>query len=713
MRRYQLLAAVGALLIVAGFALLLQPPALAQDGDEPPFLAEIFAEWMGSAHAKADAEAFVHWDSEGEIPVECAKCHSTPGYQDYLGADGSEFRVVDAPAPIGTVVTCDACHNSVASGLNNVLFPSGVLIEGTGVASRCMECHQGRASMESVDAAIAEAGLAEDGNAVSEELGFINIHYYAAAATLYGSQAHGGYQYAGMAYQGKNAHVPEFDTCTECHNQHTLQVKLDECATCHEDVSTLEDLRFIRMAGSGSDYDGDGDNEEGIADEITGLQELLYEAIQAYASEVAGAAILYDAASYPYFFIDTNGNGDADEGEVAFPNAYKSWTGNLLKAAYNYQVTMKDPGGFAHNPKYHIQLLYDSILSLNESISDPVDLEEAQRNDPGHFDGTAEAFRHWDEDGEVPGSCARCHTAGGLPTFLKNSANIAAPPSDSLACSTCHDLGNDFELYVSNTVRFPSGATVSFGEDEPANLCLNCHQGRESTTSVNAAIQRAGVGDDEVTDKLTFRNVHYFAAGATLFGTEVKGAYEFEGKEYNGRNMHVEEADTCIECHQQHDLVIRVNRCADCHEEVDIQEDTHLIRLEQEDVEPVDYDGDGDDAEPIRDEILSFQEALLVALQAYAADTAGTAIAYDAHTHPYWYTDTNGNGTADEDEVNSDNRYVTWTPNLLRAAYNYQYSQKDPGTFAHNPNYMMQVLYDSIEAIGGDVSAFTRPEVGS
>jgi hypothetical protein len=264
---------------------------------------------------------------------------------------------------------------------------------------------------------------------------------------------------------------------------------------------------------------------------------------------------------------------------------------------------------------------------------------------------------------------------------------------------------------VSNDVKFPSGATVTFGEDEPANLCLNCHQGRESTTSVNAAIQRAGVGDDEVTDKLTFRNVHYFAAGASLFGTEAKGAYEFEGKEYNGRNMHVEEADTCIECHNQHELTIRVNRCQDCHEDVEVEEDTWLIRQEAEGVEPVDYDGDGDDTEPIRDEIASFQEALLAAVQTYATDTAGASIAYSPASHPYWFIDTDANGTADEGEVNGDNRFVAWTPNLLRGAYNYQYSVKDPGVFAHNPNYILQILYDSIEAVGGDVSGFTRPEV--
>lgn len=719
MRSYHYLAAVGILLLAAGFALLVQAPVLAQEATpepmgEPPFLAEFYHAWLGSAHADASAEAFVHWDAEGEIPPECAKCHSTPGYQDFLGLDETAFGTVDNPAPIGTVITCDACHNSVASTMTNVVFPSGAEVIDFSGTARCMQCHQGRASTDQVNAALTEAGLAEAPDEVNAELGFINIHYYAAAATLYGSEVRGGYQYDGQRYQIKNQHVPGYNTCAGCHSPHTLEVRVQECANCHEEVESVEDLRFIRMQGSGVDYDGDGDDGEGIAEEIETLQEMLYEAIQTYASDVAGTPIVYDEVAYPYFFIDTNANGEVDEGEAAFPNRYNAFTGNLLKAAYNYQVTKKDPGGFAHNPKYHIQLLFDSIQSLNAAIGEQVDMAEAHRNDPGHFDSTATAFRYWDEQGEVPGTCSRCHTAGGLPVFLKNGTNIAAAPSESLACSTCHDDFSEFTVFEVNEVRFPSGAMLGFGEAEPSNLCLACHQGRESTVSVNAAITRAGVGNDEVSEALTFRNIHYFAAGASLFGTEAKGAYEYEGKEYNGRNFHAEDApNDCAGCHQRHELTIRIGQCEDCHDNVETQEDVLLIRTEGENEDAIDYDGDGDAAEPIRDEILTLEEALYAAILQYASETVGTAIAYDAHTHPYWYADTNGNGTADAEEVNRDNRYATWTPTLLRAAYNYQYTQKDPGDFAHNPDYILQVLYDSIEAIGGSeaVASFTRPPV--
>ena len=66
-------------------------------------------------------------------------------------------------------------------------------------------------------------------------------------------------------------------------------------------------------------------------------------------------------------------------------------------------------------------------------------------------------------------------------------------------------------------------------------------------------------------------------------------------------------------------------------------------------------------------------------------------------------------GEVDPGEGIYPNQYATWTPRLLRAAYNYQYAQKDPGAFAHNAKYVLQALYDSLEDMGADVSGMTRP----
>jgi hypothetical protein len=653
-----------------------------------PFLEE----WEGSGHNDVEAEAFVHWDEDdpAEVPTSCAKCHSTPGYRDFLGVDGTEAGVVDNAAEIGTTVQCAACHNEGTLVMDSVVMPSGVELTGLGDEARCMQCHQGRASNTSYREMLADLDL----DTPDEELGFSNMHYFPAAATKYGGLAQGGYQYDGKTYDAYFFHVEEYESCIDCHDPHTLELKLEECQVCHMDVSSGEDFEAVRMYGSLVDYDGDGDEEEGVAEELVGLQDILYAAMQAYATDTAGAGIVYDSHSYPYYFIDTDGDGEASEEEAAYANQFKPWTPRLLKAAHNYQFSKKDPGAFAHGGKYIIQLLYDSAEDLG------ADLTGVHRDDAGHFAGSKEAFRHWDEDEAVSASCSKCHSADGLPFFLAEGENVSQEQANGFKCTTCHDSLPEFTRYEIESVEFPSGMEVA-SEFANTNLCINCHQGRESTPDVNSDIASAGVGDDEVSDDLGFLNIHYYPAGATRFGTEVKGGYEYDGKEYVGWYAHP--ISDCTDCHDAHALEVKVATCSACHSGVSSEEDLASIRMDA-----TDYDGDGA-SEGILGEIETLKELLYAEIQAYATDTAGTAIVYDSHAYPYFFTDTNANGVPDEEEASYGNRYATWTARLVRATYNYQYSQKDPGAFAHNPKYMIQLLYDSLEDIGGDVSGLTRP----
>jgi len=712
---------VGLLFVAGGMFLQGTQITMAQDdeepdplGDPPSFLQSYYEDWVNSPHARFEDDAFQHWNEDGEIPESCATCHSTPGYLDFLGEDGSEVGVVDAPAPLGTVVNCDACHNSSTDELTTISFPSGAEITNLGDSSRCMVCHQGRSSGDNVENAIIEAGLEGEPNTVSEDLGFINIHYYAAAASIYGSEVRGGYEYEGHAYQMRTDHPGV--TCAGCHDPHTLALSLDTCVECHEGADSIEAVREIRSVGSLVDYDGDGDIEEGILGELETLEAMLYDAIQLYAANVVGTPIIYSEESYPYFFIDTDGDGEVTEGEAAFPNAYNAFTPALVRATYNFQVSHKDIGGYAHNPDYHIQLMYDSIADLNEQLGEAgIDLSSASRDSFGHFQSSAEAFRHWDEDGEVSASCSRCHTSEGLPFFLEHGVTIAFEPSNSLTCTTCHNSLTELTLYPVMAVEFPSGAELSFGEDSPNNMCLTCHQGRQSGVGIQAAIDRAGVSDDEPSDALRFQNPHYFASGASLFGAQAEGAYQYPDMEYNGVFEHTRQFDECGDCHNVHSAEIQFQECADCHEGVETPEDVAQIRgVIDGERDPVDFDGDGDVEEGIASEVETFYNALREEIFVYAAETIGTPIV-NAGGYPYWFIDTNGNGEADPDETNRDNAYNQWTPSLLRAIYNLQFADADApvGEFSHNAEYMIQVLYDTLLDIGGEeaVADFTRPEV--
>ena len=329
-------------------------------GMVPEAAIPFYSKWASSPHADLSSEAFNHWNDEGSVPENCAKCHSTPGFRDFVGADGSAAGVVDQPAPVGTGVACIACHNDATVDLAAVTFPSGVEVKDLGGEAICMTCHQGRASSDTVTAAV--TGLDDD--AVSDKLRFINVHYFAAGATLMGSVTRGAYQYPDKPYVGQNIHFEPYSTCIACHDMHETKVRVDDCAACHQGVTDEASLRNIRSGRDKNDYDGDGDVTEGIAGEVDGLHGLLYSAIQTYAASVAGTPIVYDAHSYPYFFVDSNANGMVDAGEAEFSNQFKAWTPRLVRATYNYQFVAKDPGGYSHNAAYVMQVMYDSIEDL-------------------------------------------------------------------------------------------------------------------------------------------------------------------------------------------------------------------------------------------------------------------------------------------------------------------------------------------------------------
>ena len=234
-----------------------------------------------------------------------------------------------------------------------------------------MTCHQGRQSTVSMNKAL--GGKAED--SPDKKIRFLNIHYRAAAATRYGTEVKGGYEYAGKDYMGLYVHDKNSTVCTDCHTLHTFRVDVVNCDLCHRKVKKSKDYKMIRRTKG--DFNGNGNIKEGIAMEIAGLHKALYGAIQAYATGEAGKPIVYDGHAYPYFFNDKNVNAKIDKGEGIYPNRYQSWTPRLLKAAYNYQFVAKDPGAYTHNPKYVLQLLYDSLESL--AAKTKLDMARMQR----------------------------------------------------------------------------------------------------------------------------------------------------------------------------------------------------------------------------------------------------------------------------------------------------------------------------------------------
>jgi hypothetical protein len=327
------------------------------------------------------------------------------------------------------------------------------------------------------------------------------------------------------------------------------------------------------------------------------------------------------------------------------------------------------------------------------------------------------AFRDWDADGAVPSTCAKCHSAEGLPYLLENgSIDKAMPIANGFLCMTCHT--SPPHTRFAGPVKFPSGAVKDLGD--ASNLCLNCHQGRASKKSVDSSISGGPA-------PYRFTNIHYFPAAASFFGHEVQGGYEFSGKAYAGRNpynSHLGLFTDCVECHfgtksfnrQQddsddlfHNAAPSKEDCAACHgNDIAQPHPGDAAQFEFGGIRPAhipDYDADGNTSESIEAELDGLEAELYAHLQAYG-NSIGNPIAYDEAAYPYFFSDLNGNGVVDPEEVDSSNGYA-FDATALRAAYNYQFSLKEPCGYIHNAVYLAQLMVDSIEHLGGNIKPYT------
>lgn len=318
---------------------------------------EVITQWARSGHANIRSESFAHWNDAGEIPPICSTCHSGAGFRSLYGFDGSEAGLPQKPVAVGGVVDCDTCHNPGLPSVTEIRLPSGNQHPVTGFEAACMTCHQGRASTATIAKAVGES----KDDVVNAELSFINPHYSVAAASLLGGTGALGYQYPGKTYEPRFVHARPVSSCVSCHEPHNLTVAEQTCLNCHE-TGNSKAIRISRQS-----YDGSGNLQQGIYDDIVKNKERLFALIVEYARETAGTPIVYDAGRHPYFFADGNADGVPDQRDGK-PVPYASWTPRLLKAAYNWKFVGADAGIHVHNPHYALQLLYDSAEDISQAL---------------------------------------------------------------------------------------------------------------------------------------------------------------------------------------------------------------------------------------------------------------------------------------------------------------------------------------------------------
>jgi len=354
----------------------------------------------------------------------------------------------------------------------------------------------------------------------------------------------------------------------------------------------------------------------------------------------------------------------------------------------------------------------------------------------GHADGYGEPFNHWNGEGEVQQGCARCHSSGGFQQLAESSAGGGLPDFDAvtaqsasypkvLNCETCHvpNGGGETRWQAGQLqqIPFPSGAVKDLGDS--SNICMQCHQGRESGKSVeNASLPRG------------FINLHYFAEAAMYFGTDVTAGYEQPDMPYgpyagqNGFIGHEQiERQNCIQCHlnttnqetggvkKDHDFFPNIEDCSGCHydeEGFPLEDFDQLGEPFGWGLNPVyrkyyDYDGDGV-IESFRHEVDGMQATLIVEMNRYAKAHGLTAIMYTPGSYPYWAKASCYQSDSTCVAPQPQGTYTFSDRELLGAAFNYHLAQ-DPGAGIHNHNYVVQVVYDSVLAMGGAPGYMVRP----
>ncbi|WP_216671027.1 cytochrome C [Mangrovicoccus sp. HB161399] len=316
----------------------------------------------------------------------------------------------------------------------------------------------------------------------------------------------------------------------------------------------------------------------------------------------------------------------------------------------------------------------------------------------GHSNATSEAFTHWDADGAIPPNCSVCHSGAGFRSYHGLDGSPPGLPENPVPvggvvdCATCHDPG----MGQITEVKLPSGAMHPVTSSAEA-ACVTCHQARTSGANVTKAV--GDLPEDEVGPELSFVNPHYAGAAASNFGSYGKLGYQYGGKTYTGRFLHAKPVSGCLSCHDPHSLEVTEDTCLICHQTGDDQ----AIRISRQS-----YDGSGDTAKGIYEDIKANSATLMAAIETYAAEVAGVPVVYDGAHHPYFFADANGDGLADQQD-GKPVRYNAWTPRMLKAAYNWKVVNADQGIHVHNPHYALELLYDSTEdlyaATGGDFAA--------
>ena len=280
--------------------------------------------------------------------------------------------------------------------------------------------------------------------------------------------------------------------------------------------------------------------------------------------------------------------------------------------------------------------------------------------------------------------CQRCHTSTGFRNFAESPQNynpanntfmLVGEQRELLYCWACHDpetkqLRNPGKFSLTSPYSEPADRISAVPDLGNANLCMACHSGRSSGEAIKTA--------ENIKTHFGAFNSHYLAAGGIIFRTL---PYEFDGRSYSDFNPHANIKELCVACHMpngDHTLEPLVKEggvvkgikafkttCIRCH----VSEEKRISILKER------------------------EEQYKASLEYIASLLAKRGIYYDEKAYPYFYPSPNP-----ADGRGPEKAYKDWPDrDTLGSAYNLNLLSHEPGAYVHNPEYVKEIIYDTID----------------
>ncbi|QXE90535.1 cytochrome C [Geomonas subterranea] len=407
--------------------------------------------WYTSGHAKGSAPAYSTYDFK--TMNGCVQCHTTTGFVAYSTAKVTTAWG-DSADKTKEMVTCRACHVDIVAGALRTMAPSKpfaneptYLNPAVGESNLCMTCHSGTNTGQVITDKL-------QSNADFTNLAFIPPHYAVSAATMY---AKGGYHFPGRSYDLGATHSNlGFDNakgpCIMCHRNgtygHSFRSGVSAiCTNCHGANMPEEQRQLAR-------------------DSFTSLLEVLR-------AQLAAKGFIYMEKA-PHFNERNWGSGQQGA--------------NVMGAAFNYALLVRELGSFGHNPRYSKQLAMDSIDILDNGVIDDsvTTLAVPTLRDAGAISqAVADSVVAY----KARNLCITCH-GGSASTPSPMATNQHATHitavygpgaylgSEYTVCQACH---------IGTTATHNNGSPDLKSGD--GSLCMGCHAGQLVDWKTTARIE--------------------------------------------------------------------------------------------------------------------------------------------------------------------------------------------------------------------------------